>query len=217
MSASSPSGLGSRSPRREAGSAMIELMMAMAVLAIGLMGHLSSSVSASRYGGMTRSRSDALRFAEQFVERLRSDPDWPTLYTRLNALQRSANATAGGAAVAGTVIPVSSLPVLNNGRRALPATAYYSDFEEPANVDAVGVLVEIPGASSHPLTPPALHEDANAPIYGLPADLNGDGAVDSDPHNGDYIALPILVRFRFLLDGDLPYEFTMPTWLRGVQ
>lgn len=211
----SPTGPGSRSSRRETGTAMIELMMAMAVLAIGLMGHLSSSVSASRYGGMTRSRSDALRFAEQFVERLRSDPDWPTLYARLNALQQSANATSGGATAGGTVLPVSTLPVLNNGRRALPATAYYSDFEEPAHADQVSVLVEVPGSSSDPLVPPELREDAIDPVLNLPADLNGDGVVDGSSRNADYIALPVLVRFRFLLDGDLPYEFTIPTWLRG--
>ena len=42
-----------------------------------------------------------------------------------------------------------------------------------------------------------LREDLDAPEFGLPRDLNGDGVIDGQNHNEDFVILPMIVRIEW--------------------
>ena len=60
-------------------------------------------------------------------------------------------------------------------------------------------------------------EDSSDLDYGLPADLNGDGATDVDPRDDDYEALPVVVYFVWEGRGDATREMRLFTWLKGAR
>ena len=60
-----------------------------------------------------------------------------------------------------------------------------------------------------------LYEDTDAPRYGLPADLDGDGYIRGTSRATDYHVLPMVVRLRWKRPGRDSQEIVMATWLRG--
>lgn len=179
------------------------MTIASVILAIALLGHTAASYSTTQLATMERSRSEGVQIAQEFLERLRSDDDWGTLFSRLTVLERQA-----ATAPAGTVR-------LNSGKNGYPVTAYYPSFTLAPTVDEVAVLVECPYVIPAGSTVPVLREDAPLSRFGLPADLDGDSVVDTDNHATDYVALPVIVTFRMRLQGDRPHEMRITTWLRG--
>ena len=188
----------------QAGAAVLEVLIAGVMLAIALIGHVSSTVAEHKLNEVQRARREALTATKQFVERLRSDEDWGGLYARLRLLQE--NAVAAGAG-----------PRLNDGRRAWFPTAYYADFVPPGDLGELRVLVDVPAAplAVDPTGPTKLREDLNLVRFGLPADLNGDGVVDGEARGGDYAVLPVSITFRWVPTGKAPAELRVDTWIRG--
>jgi hypothetical protein len=139
---------------------------------------------------------------EKFIDRLRSDPDWDGLYARVVDLSAE---SAGDATLSSHAVDL-----------ALPTyapTDYYSDFVAPTQLGTVTVLVQVPAADRSGTT--VLREDVDAPRYGLPADLDGDGVIDGDPRDDDYQSLPVVVRLRWQRAGEHAQEVVLATWLRG--
>jgi hypothetical protein len=177
-------------------------MIASVVIVLVVLGHVASTLAQHDLSRTQRSRSEALRVAGQFLERLRADDDWAGLYARLRTAQ-SAVATNG---IAGAT--------LTDGRRTYALTTYYSDFAAPSDVTAI---VEVP-RDADAITPSlqVLREDMSHPDFLLPADLNGDGTIDDRSHDADYVFLPVRVTFRWPHPGQEGGEqFTSVSWLRG--
>jgi hypothetical protein len=175
----------------------------MVILVIAVLGHVATIWTAHQNAQATESHGLALQTLERFVERLREDPDWETLWVRLRA--RTAE-SAGDTALAS----LSGDPTLPG----IVATTYYPTFIVPRELQNARFLVQVP-ALRNASGAWELREDLNAPRYGLPWDLNGDGLIDATPRNTDYRQLPVVVRIRWGGTGRTPTEIVLSTWLRG--
>ncbi len=178
----------------------MEVLLAVGLLATALFAHVGSVIEHHALAREEAARSRAILDQRQFLERLRADPEWRTLYTRLRTLQEQAE--LGG---------VGGVP-LEDGRVAWPATTYVGEFEGQAELS---VLVDVPFADPAGGGEPVLREDVNAPAYLLPGDLNGDGSVSDGARDGDYKVLPARVTFCWKAPGGGRRETTVTTWLRG--
>ncbi len=200
MSSLSPTA--SQAPRRPraAGFALVDVLLAGAVLLIAVLGHVASTVAQHDLSRTERERSAALRTAGRLLEQLRADEDWSGLYARLHLYQTRA----------GTLGDATAL--LADGRRTYPPSTYLPGFEAP---EGFTVLLEVPHTVD-PLTGVgALREDADAPDLLLPADLNGDGRIDAAPRDGDYRFLPVRCTFRWRFEGQRRVQQTrIVVWMR---
>jgi type II secretory pathway pseudopilin PulG len=176
-----------RRVRREAGFALIDLLVAATILALALLGHASTVLGGHRLSRSVEHRTVALEAARQFVERIRSDADWTGLYATFVSLY---SPTAGA-----------------NGMVGRPATDYYADFITPRDLGTVRVLVSVPRVGAD------LREDAALPGFGLPNDLNADGTIDANPHQSDYVVLPVAIRFSWFPAGETVQSVEISTWL----
>ena len=192
------------SHRRSAqgGFTLIEVLIGTVVIAIALMGHMASAFSEYRMARGEQARSEVLHVARQFVERMRSDDDWSGLYDRLRALQLLSDTTS----------PLGEH--LEDGRRAWPPHHYYPDFVLPEWLDSLVLLVDVP---FDPMKVTDFREDGNQPRYGLPADLDGSGEIDAASRLGDYLALPVVLTFRWRANGETAHQMRLSTWLRGTR
>lgn len=185
-----------------AGFAIFEVLLASAILSIALLAQAAGVSSGRRLASSVEERGLAVGVLSKFLERLRADPDWGGLYSRLKPLSRESEADASCAWLRA-----------DTELQTYPVSTYYPDFVTPATLGRVTVLVQVPRALGAGTT--YLRETMSASRYGLPADLNGDGAIDDDPRDEDYRALPIVVRVRWERPGQEPLEVVLSTWLRG--
>ena len=150
---------------RQAGFALIELVVAVAIMAIAFAG-ISTSLAASM--SLRKSNQDtarAIRAALSLADTLR-DEDFATLFVRYN------ESTADDPV--GLTAPGANFTV--------PGLA-------PRDNDADGFV----GHISFPGDGVALKEDAANRTLGMPRDLNGDGTIDAADHASDYGVLPVLI------------------------
>jgi len=169
-----PTGLAPRTPaggraRRRRGLTMIEIVCALAVLVLGVLGFSQALVGALRANVTTREATLATQAARSRIETLQATP-FEEVFALYNATD--ADDPAGGTAPgAGFAVP---------GLQALPG-------------DADG----LPGEIFFPVVagaPGVLREDAGNAALGMPRDLDGDLFVDAADHSDDYRLLPVLVR-----------------------
>jgi len=191
----------SGSRRGQAGISLIEVLFGGVMLSVALLAHVSSTFSEFRLLRTERTRSEVLLVTRQFLERMRSDDDWRALYGNLRAMQALAEGCSADVK-------------LNDGRGTLSPTAYYPDFVLPPWLADLRVRVDVPASGD---APPILREDLDLPHFGLPADLNGNGAVDASPRDSDYVGLPVVITFRWHPPGEAAHEIRVSTWLRGHQ
>jgi type II secretory pathway pseudopilin PulG len=186
----------------EAGYSLIETLIGTVVLAVSILVYVQCIGTESRLGRATQEKALAVVTLGRFLERLRADSSWSTLYDRLRPLSSE-----------GKQDPDRSDLGIDTALRTWPVTDYFSDVGVPASLGAISFLVQVPSDTVFGNT--GLHESSNAPRYGLPHDLNGDGRIDSNPHSGDYTALPVVVRLRWERPGQAAREVLLATWLRG--
>lgn len=186
---------------------MIETLVSASVLALALLGYVSTTVSQQRLASEGTTRTRVHQVARHFLERLRADPEWSTLYARLRALQEQAETTT------------ANDTRLYDGRRALPLTAYYEDVVVPVSLGSLAVLVDVPASrpdpDTDPTAPDVLREDVPDAQFLMPADLNGNGLIESDARDTDYVALPIVATFVWTPLGESSRELRFATGLRG--
>jgi uncharacterized membrane protein YbhN (UPF0104 family) len=188
--------------RRRAGFALVDALIATAILLVAALGHVSSVVWQHRMNRTTEEGSVAVETLARFVDRLRADADWATLYSRLRTLsQESTGASAASSLGADPALVCHS------------ATTYYSDFTVPSALPGAKFLVQVPSTLVDGVA--ALRENAVLSRYGLPYDLNADGTVDGASRDDDYATLPVVVRIRWQRAGQDAQELVMATWLRG--
>lgn len=196
--------LATRRLRRDAGFGLVEVLFTTVILVIAVMGNVSSVGSAHSAAKAVTERGRALKVLGQLLERLRGDDDWVGLYARLAVLSRESTSDK----------TLADLGV-DASLATHPATAYYADFNVPADLGTLTFLVQVPSSTAGLGLFSTLREAQVAPRYGLPADLNGDGLTSTDSRANDYRALPVVVRIRWARPGGATEELIVPTWLRG--
>lgn len=147
-----------RSAKREGGFTLIEIVIAMAVVVIALIGATSALVSSDMTRELTREKVLAQNAARRVIEQMRDA-------TFANVFSNYSNGTNPG--------PTFTVERLN----AIP-----------------GVPV---GQVSFPTSGGTLRENITDADWSMPRDLNGDGAVDAQPHHMDYKLLPVRVTVRW--------------------
>lgn len=191
--------------RRIAGSpgiALIETLVSMVVVAVGLLAYASSVLQNHKVSTDSEERGVAVLTLERFVERLRADSDWAGLYAKLRPLSSESAADT-------TLKSLARDPSLTT----YAASSYYADFDVPASLGTVTFLVQVPSTTVSGVA--GLRETTNAPRYGLPMDLNGDGAIDGNTHDTDCLVLPVVVRMRWQRKGRAADEVVVAATLRG--
>jgi hypothetical protein len=181
---------------------LIEVLASMVVVTVALLAYGSSVLQNHRCSAAAEERGVAVLTLERFVERLRADTDWAGLYARLRPLSSESAGDANLTSFA-----------RNPSLTTYPPSAYYADFDVPASLGTVTVLVQVPSTTVSGVA--GLRENANAPRYGLPMDLNGDGVVDGNTRNDDCAVLPVVVRLRWQHKGQAADEVVVATCLRG--
>jgi hypothetical protein len=177
-------------------------MIAGTVLVVSALGFAASVGTGHKLAVSIEERGLAAETLQRVVERLRADPDWNGLYVRLKALSSESTGDTGGTWLKGDTTLTT-----------YPLTTYYSDLVAPTTLGTVTALVQVPVTTVSGVA--ALRESAVAPRYGLPADLNGDGAVDGASRGDDYRSIPVVVRLRWQRAGRTAHEIVLGTWLRG--
>ncbi len=191
-----------RAPRPEAGFGLIESLIGVSILAMAMLGYISTTLSHQRLAEDAASRTQVHQVAREFLERMRGDPEWSTLYERVRALQIQSS-------VAGL-----SGERLDDGRLGFPPAEYYPDMVVPRTLESLVLLVDVPHAPDEEGIK-VLREDVTAPEFGLPADLNGDGKIDDEARDEDYVALPVIVTVRWTPNGESARQMRLSTGLRG--
>jgi hypothetical protein len=184
------------------GFSLIDVLIANVVMAVSILVYVQCIGTESRLSHATEEKALAVVTLGRFVERMRADTSWSTLYTRLRPL--SAESTND---------PNLTHLGIDLKLRTWPVTSYYTDVSVPPALGTVTFLVQVPSTVVGGVA--GLRETANAPRYGLPHDLNGDGKVDSNPRDADYLGLPVVVRLRWQHTGQPPHEVVLATLLRG--
>lgn len=164
----SGSGRGARLDRRRRrrGATLVESIAALAVIAIGCVAALSVLTSSLKLDAANRENAAALRGARAQLEAVRAESvgDILVLYDADGTNDPGGANTAPGASF--TNASLGQLP-------------------KQSTVTAT-VLLPISGGQ--------LREDLVMPELGMPADLNGDGAIDALDHRDDAVILPVGVR-----------------------
>lgn len=193
---------------RESGFGLIEVMIGLLLLTVALMTHMSGVMSSHRLVSEERERTGALLAAQEIMARLQADEDKAGLYARLQV--HALAARDGGELTAGQVR-------LDDGRRAFLPTMYFSDFQG-SPMGQTHVLLDVPlSTPADPEDPRAhvLREDLADAGFALPSDLDGDGAIDNQPRDDDYLVLPVEMTLRWQPDGESARELRMTLWVRG--
>jgi hypothetical protein len=183
--------------RRQCGFSLIEVLATTVGAAVCLLGHAASVVHHQRVAAELDERGIALVTLQRFAERLRADTDWDGLYGRLRPLSAESTSDNSLSSVGADLSLTMQAP-----------TTYYSDFEVPARLGTVEVLVQVPQEGN------ALRENMSAPRYGLPTDLNGDGALDGNARDTDRSVLPVVIHLRWTRSGRAAQEVVLPVTLR---
>ena len=162
-----------RTRRGTAGLTLIEVLCALTILMLSVLG-FSQAITASAKGAQTtREKTLATQAARRIIEEMEANV-FAEVFWRYNAL---ATDDPGGTGTAqGFAFAVPGLRVRDD------------------DADGMAGEIEFP---IRPGFPGNLREDlVNVPL-GMPRDLNGDDVIDSLNHAGNYRILPVLVRVRW--------------------
>lgn len=168
---------------------MIEVVVALAVLVVAVVGALGTLSSTALVGESTPERTRAQFATQQMVERLRgtSLADVFALYNTVADDDPKGPGTAPGSFFA------------------------IRGLEPRPGEPAVG-SVQFP---TPPGRPDLLRESLVAPEFAMPLDLDGDGAISGGDVSASYVQLPVRVRARWTGpygDQELEYDTILGSW-----
>ena len=164
---------GTQRARTNAGFSLLEVVIAITVLTLALIGATGSILAGDRLQRVNRESALAENAVREVLESMRGSV-LATTFARFNA-------TAGDDP-AGVVSPGATFAV--EGLRAPPQNG-------GAPVGSIVFPVVLDGGV------PELREDVVDAALGMPADLNGDGAIDAVDHSADYRVLPVRVQVQW--------------------
>lgn len=164
-----------RRRRRSGGFSLLEIMIALAVVAILFLAMMSLIYSTNRYSQMNREQTVALNAARAMVELARNQE-----FGKILALYNDdpADDPAGKGTAPGPHFDVPGLTVRKGDK------------------DGKAGRIEFPTVGGE------LREDVTDPFLELPHDLNGDDKVDAVDHRGDYKILPVTIVVEWRGIGD---------------
>jgi prepilin-type N-terminal cleavage/methylation domain-containing protein len=163
---------------KDRGLTLMELVMAMTVLAIAIAGYAKTVAMSSIASTTSREATLAAEAGRQMIERMCAtvtDPamGFDEIYVRYNST--AADDPAGVSP--GSNFAVAGLDARANDLDGMPGEILFPTM-------TVGGVLQ-------------LREDLVDAKLGMPSDLNGDGVVDALNHAADYQNLPVLVRVRW--------------------
>lgn len=159
--------------RERAGLTLIEILCAISVLMISVLGFAQAITASARNTQATKERTLAMQGARRMLEEIEANV-FAEAFWRYNDY---ATDDPGGAGTA------------QGSRFAVPGL-HLQDGDTDGFVGEIvfPTRVGLPGS---------LREDIADAKLGMPRDLNGDGVIDSANHGGNYRLLPVLVRVRW--------------------
>lgn len=174
LSAAKPPSGGCRGASRGSGYALIEVLIALPIVAVAGVMLFGTMTGTARQRALNRETIVVVEAARATIERIRNEAlvDVFALYNADPFDDPDGPGTAPGASFA---IP---------GIRAVEG----APNRLPGEVVLPSVVVD-----EGPPELWALREDLDLPDLGLPRDLNGDNAIDDVDHSGDCVFLPIRV------------------------
>jgi len=173
------------------GFSAVEILIAISILAIGLMAQASLALSHSNQTRLNREFRAALEGARAKIEVLK-EHDFKTVFAAFDASTRNDPPDAPGPGFA-----LHGLSPVHRDPDGLVGKVRFPVGSPPANW-------------TH--QDPVLREDLDDDLFGLPRELDGDGAVDSHPKDERYIHLPVVVEVRWRgVSGNQILRLT--TWL----
>lgn len=155
------------------GLTLIELVMAMTVLVVALVGYAKTVAMSSIASSTAREATLASEAARQLIETMRG--------TTFNEIYLRYNSAAGDNPVAG-VSPGANFAVAGLDARANDADGMPGEILFPTST--VGGALQ-------------LREDLVDAQLGMPSDLTGEGNIDGLDHALNYENLPVIVRVRW--------------------
>lgn len=154
-----------------AGSTIVESAIALAVVVLALVGFSRAVISSVVTAEQQAEASLALEAARAVIETLQA-ATFEDVYALYNANQDDDPAGA-------------------------PGPSFAVEGLRPLDDDADGLVGEILFPTAGTGGGLELREDVDDASLGMPRDLDGDGAIDSNDHSTDYALLPVLVRVRW--------------------
>ena len=171
-----PGGQSTRKRRAQHGFSLLDVMVTVSVLAIGLLAQASLTVSSYSQTLLNRERRLAMEGARSQLEILKGR-ELATVFAAYDASTTNDPPDAPGPDFdVPSLQPVAGDPDGHVGRVIFP----------------VGEPPETSGTFD-----PVLREDLSDTAMGMPADLDGDGAIDANPKDGTYIHLPVTVEVEW--------------------
>jgi hypothetical protein len=152
---------------------LVELLCALTVLFVGVLGFVQALTASARLTQQTREKTLALEAARRVIEEVEANV-FAEAFWRYNQLPGDDPSGAGTAQGGNFMVP-GLVPL------AADADGFVGEIVFPTNAGAPGTL----------------REDVVDAAIGMPRDLNGDNAIDAANHSGDYRLLPMLVRVRW--------------------
>ena len=151
---------------------LVELMLAMLVLVVAIGATMGAVGSFTRLEESNRETSAAHFAARRALERMR-DLSFEDVFAAFNEDPSDDPAFAGAAG---------------------PGFAVAGLRPQAGDADGLAGRILFPVPPAGPLS---LVENLDAPGFGLPLDLNGDGLLDGDDRSGDYTVLPVRIRVEW--------------------
>lgn len=159
--------------RAQRGLTLIEILCAISVLMISVLGFAQAITASARNTQATKERTLAMQGARRMLEEIEANV-FAEAFWRYNDFATDDPAGAGTA---------------QGSRFAVPGLNVQQG-------DADGFVGEVV-FPTRPGLPGSLREDVTDAKLGMPRDLNGDGIIDTANHGGNYRLLPVLVRVRW--------------------
>lgn len=175
------------------GFTLVELMIALAVLALAFMGLIGSILYATRMNAVNRETTAAMRACEQVVETMEGGGAFGEIYARYNGVAADNAFYPYGAA------PAMTFDVLFDGRivfEPVPAGTQRMFFPWPGDPDGRCGRIQFPENPAG-----TLNETAGpAPPFGLAGnqnDMNNNGSITDANVNATYRMLPVVVTLEW--------------------
>ncbi|MCF6285987.1 MAG: hypothetical protein L3K26_12445 [Candidatus Hydrogenedentes bacterium] len=146
-------------------------MVALTILIVSCCALLASVVSSMQLTRANEEKARASKAATAMIERMHTTP--------FNQIFASFNQDPADDPLGANLAPGRDFDIPGLGPQAGDADGLAGQVQFPVTIDGAGVL--------------SLREDMAAPEFGMPRDLNGDGAIDGSNHSDDYLLLPVSV------------------------
>lgn len=159
--------------RSRAGLTLLELMFALTLMVIGLLGFAQVLMITSASATAAREEAIASQAAGEMLKTIQSAG-----FVQIFGLYNGSTADDPGGI--GTA-PGKDFAIL--GLNAVP--------NDPDGLPGEILFPTVTGA------PTALREDLVDARFGTPRDLSGDGVIDANNHAGDYSLIPVVVQVRW--------------------